>query len=250
MKKIIVIIIILFLIIIGISYLTKDTDTTAPVNTGTGGMSTYFEQQIITLGVRDIGQPIEGFDADLVRLAFPGFMVTDFEGVETLEGYYTVNENRVEYIRSAGDPATSAERTISRKGYETLLKNTSTRLNVSVTSKESIDALIEKVNIAEKVSVRIGEKVSALGVTITPVRVEEDSRCPLDVTCIQAGTVKLKTTLGSAMGEAGQIFTLNETVTTEAEAITLVAVEPEADSKSKIRAENYIFHFEIQKTSI
>ena len=249
MRKSIIIVIILLLIILGISYLGKDkSEPQNPVVQDNGAeMAKYFEAQIIALGVKDIGQPIEGFDAELVRLAFPGFITTDFEGVETFEGYYKVNGDRIEYIRSIEQPITSAERTISSKGYATLLKNTSARLSISATSKETIDSLIQAVNLAEKISLRIGEKVSALGVTITAIAVEEDSRCPADVTCVQAGTVRLKTVLGSGMGEAGQIFKLMEPTTTEAEAITLVAVEPAPKPQIKIEAKDYIFLFEIQK---
>ena len=128
-----------------------------------------------------------------------------------------------------------------------MLKNASARLNIPATSKASVDALIQAVNIAEKISLRIGEKVGALGVTITAIAVEEDSRCPAEVSCIQAGTVRLKTVLGSGLGEAGQIFKLMEPITTEAEAITLVAVEPEPTAGVKIKDADYIFHFEIQK---
>jgi hypothetical protein len=32
----------------------------------------YFQERLIVLGVEDIGQPIEGFDAELLTAAFPG----------------------------------------------------------------------------------------------------------------------------------------------------------------------------------
>lgn len=247
MKKAIVIIVIFILIIFGLSYLGKTNQNTTKTDTEAEKIASYFEDRVITLGVKDIGQPIEGFDAELVRLAFPGFITTDFEGVETFEGYYKVNGDRIEYIRSATQPITSAEKTISPSGYATLLKNTSNRLNIVLVSNESIDTLIEKVNIAERISLKVGKTVNALGITITALSVEEDSRCPVDVTCIQAGTVRLKTKLVSGLGEAEQVFSLMEPITTEAEIVTMIAVEPEANSKVQIKDADYIFHFEIQK---
>ena len=233
----------------GISYLGKNkTEPTSAEPKDNGAeMATYFEQQVITLGIKDVGQPIEGFDADLVRLAFPGFVIADFENVETLSGYYKVNGDKLEYIRGASQPISEAERTISSAGYATLLQNTSARLSFSTTSKESIDSLIQAVNLAEKISARIGETVSALGIIVTPVEIIEDSRCPSDVNCFQAGTVKLKTNLATlGYTEAERIFTLNIPITTNLAIVTLVAVEPEANSKVKIKDADYIFHFEIQ----
>ncbi len=35
------------------------------------------------------------------------------------------------------------------------------------------------------------QKITVNGISITPVQVTEDSRCPVDVNCIQAGTVAI-----------------------------------------------------------
>lgn len=94
---------------------------------------------------------------------------------------------------------------------------------------------------------RIGETTSILGVSITPNQVLEDSRCPVDVTCIWAGTVRLSATVVSGLGKANQEFTLNVPVTTEAEEITLVRVDPGTHSQSKIEASEYSFFFKVSK---
>lgn len=70
------------------------------------------------------------------------------------------------------------------------------------------------------VTARMGQEVSALGVHVTPLKILEDSRCPIDVTCIQAGTVRLQAKLVSGLGTATQEFKLGQVVTTEAEEIT------------------------------
>jgi hypothetical protein len=99
----------------------------------------------------------------------------------------------------------------------------------------------------ERVKARFGETVSALGVTITPHMIIEDSRCAVDVVCIQAGTVKIHAELTSGLGTGFQIFELNQPITTETEEITLVEVEPEPFSQRKINEADYVFHFVIQK---
>lgn len=109
-------------------------------------VSSYFMDRMITLGVEDVGQPIEGFDNNLLTMAFPGLVPADFDGVETVEGYYEVNGDEVVFIRNRTQPITSAERMISEQGYETLLENVSTRLNLSVTNEAEVDELIEEID--------------------------------------------------------------------------------------------------------
>lgn len=94
---------------------------------------------------------------------------------------------------------------------------------------------------------RIGQEVSALGVRITPLKVLEDSRCPTDVQCIWAGTVRVQARLISGLGEAIQEFKLGEPITTEAEKITLEHVLPNPTAGVKIKDSEYLFHFEVLK---
>lgn len=97
------------------------------------------------------------------------------------------------------------------------------------------------------VEAKVGEEMKGLGVSITPLEVLEDSRCPVDVVCIQVGTVRLRAELVSGLGRAEQEFKLNEPVTTEAEEITLTKVSPAPYSKTQIKEEQYVFTFEIKK---
>jgi hypothetical protein len=102
----------------------------------------------------------------------------------------------------------------------------------------------------ERLEIKIGEEKSALGVKIVPRKILEDSRCPADVMCIQAGTVRLEAMLSSGLGEALQVFKLNQPITTEAEEITLVDVQPHKDSKTISDPSDYRFVFEIKKRSL
>ena len=98
-----------------------------------------------------------------------------------------------------------------------------------------------------QVETQIGKEVSALDVSILPREVLSDSRCAVEVTCIWAGTVKLRATLSSGLGTANQIFELGVPITTEAEEITLVKVDPAPHQNITIAPGAYVFGFEIRK---
>jgi len=53
-------------------------------NGETGTLASYFNDQIISKGIDKIGQPIEGFDAYLLKRAFPALKDEDFNDVEAL----------------------------------------------------------------------------------------------------------------------------------------------------------------------
>lgn len=101
----------------------------------------------------------------------------------------------------------------------------------------------ETVTIEAKLNVRvipIAEKITVLSVV-------EDSRCPIDVQCIQAGTVKVTIKIESGMGTAIETIALGGTITTETEAITFVSVRPERESKKTISGSDYRFIFLVSK---
>jgi len=64
------------------------------------------------------------------------------------------------------------------------------------------------------------------GLSMRPVQIVEDSRCPADVECIQAGTVRvsLKTSINDL--PAYQTVTLGKSVQIHGDTITLVSVAP------------------------
>ncbi len=67
----------------------------------------------------------------------------------------------------------------------------------------------------EETSVRLtaalGIDVEAFGVSVTPFEIIEDSRCPPDVQCIQAGTLRVAAATDIGDGPSlGDIFTLND----------------------------------------
>lgn len=100
------------------------------------------------------------------------------------------------------------------------------------------------------ITLKLNERGVANGVTLTPREVIEDSRCPTDVQCIQAGRVRLRATLTSGLGTANQVFLVGEPITTEAEAVTLVKVEPVKVSTVTLKDSDYRFTFKVEKRAV
>jgi hypothetical protein len=94
---------------------------------------------------------------------------------------------------------------------------------------------------------RIGQKVSAMGVSITPHEIVEDSRCPQGVQCVWAGTVKVRSTLEGGMGVSPVTFEIGFPISTEAEFITLTQVSPYPTAGTPTNPDTYRFTFEISK---
>lgn len=94
---------------------------------------------------------------------------------------------------------------------------------------------------------QINKKITAYNFSITPLEVVEDSRCPIDVQCIQAGTVRVKTTLSGNLGAYTATLELNKPLVNEEVSITLKSVSPGPLSTHEIAAGEYHFVFEVKK---
>lgn len=95
------------------------------------------------------------------------------------------------------------------------------------------------------VSAAIGKSVTAFGITLTPLAVVEDSRCPQGVQCIQAGTVRVRVRVTTALGSTESVMTLSgDPVTAASRTISFIGVAP-AKTQSAIAAANYNFTFAI-----
>lgn len=89
---------------------------------------------------------------------------------------------------------------------------------------------------------RIDQGASGGGVKIVPLAVTEDSRCPADAVCVQAGTVRVR----ALVNETEQNFTLNQPRTIAGKTIELVAVRPYPyASQAPIAPSDYRFTFSI-----
>jgi hypothetical protein len=95
---------------------------------------------------------------------------------------------------------------------------------------------------------RIDQGATAHNIKIVPTELVEDSRCPVNTTCVWAGTVKVSTLVSeidqNSLNETRQ-FNLNESQQFNGRTITLVSVSPEK-ANTDIPPDNYQFTFRIQ----
>ena len=85
------------------------------------------------------------------------------------------------------------------------------------------------------------------GVSITPLEILEDSRCPVDVQCIWAGTSKVLLQTVSGLGTSTDTLALGDSLTTEAERITFLSIMPERVSTETAKEDEYLLTFEVVK---
>ncbi len=97
------------------------------------------------------------------------------------------------------------------------------------------------------VTIRVGERATFAAVSILPLQIVEESRCPGDVVCIQAGTVRVLVQTVSAMGTSTDTLALGNSITTEAEEIEFVAATPYHVTTSQIPASAYELTFKVTK---
>lgn len=207
----------------------------------------YFGEQLTTLGVADGFIPIEGFDAGLLMGDFPGLTKNDFINVETLEGHYELQSGELVFVRDQAEPISSAERTVSTEGYGILLENLSSRFEIEVKSNGDVDEIISKINISQTVSAKIGEEVSVYDAKITPIEIVEDSRCPIDAECIQAGKLVVRARVESN-GETSAEYLLElyaASLKTEVAEISLVRAEPNPESEKELGDADYELYFRV-----
>lgn len=96
-----------------------------------------------------------------------------------------------------------------------------------------------------EVSTGFAQAVTAGPITITPMTLIEDSRCPVSVQCIQAGTVRIKAMVKSASGTSEMTLALGTPSTTEAETITLIGVYPGKSAGKTVPNSAYQFTFHV-----
>lgn len=100
-------------------------------------------------------------------------------------------------------------------------------------------------------AIKLNETLSLAGTKIKPTEVIEDSRCPKDVQCIQAGTVRVGavvTPRGSPdTDEQPILFELRVPMTVGLDQVTLIEVSPAPTAGSSIAPTDYVFTFTVVK---
>ena len=90
----------------------------------------------------------------------------------------------------------------------------------------------------------VGASATVRGTPITILGLTEYSRCPVDVQCIQAGTVRVRASIGAYNRDF--IFTLGEPQTVGNVIITLASVIPaQRFAQQAVRATDYYFTFTV-----
>ena len=80
-------------------------------------------------------------------------------------------------------------------------------------------------------------------VVLTPMRVTEDSRCPRDVQCVQAGGVVVETRIDGPGWRQTQPLVLGEPHTVRDVRVTLTEVAPAMRTDPRITSADYRFRF-------
>jgi len=78
---------------------------------------------------------------------------------------------------------------------------------------------------SDVVFARLGETARLGDITVRPVAVAEDSRCPRDATCVWAGRLRLRAAIAGVAGEPE--LTLGEAYRLRSGTLTLVSAMPE-----------------------
>lgn len=81
------------------------------------------------------------------------------------------------------------------------------------------------------------------GMQITPLEVLEDSRCPVGVRCIQAGTVRIRAQVTKGASASVYEFVLNVPQVIQGVSLTMTAVSPAQDPGGALPRSAYRFTF-------
>jgi hypothetical protein len=102
---------------------------------------------------------------------------------------------------------------------------------------------------AERGDVPLGTAIRAGPLRIVPQRIEEDSRCPASVRCIQAGTVRLLVRVTGGRASETAILTLGAPARVAGHWLTLTQACPYPAAPGGIPPARYRFAFAVSPTA-
>lgn len=82
------------------------------------------------------------------------------------------------------------------------------------------------------------------GLVVTPKRLTEDSRCPINARCVHAGRAVLETRLDGIGWRQTVELELGEPYTVRGQTVTLVSVQPGKQAGQQVQVADYRFAFE------
>lgn len=176
---------------------------------------------------------------------------TDTSGPQTLECAFGIKDARGTYF-ALSDTDTAYRNLMDLPFGKTTVEVSGTFTPRAGSNYQDVGVIaVSSARLVDPLPAKTGETVSAFGVSITPTATVEDSRCPTDVTCIQAGTVRVRTTVtaGGASSPTIQVFQLNKPFSIGDKQVTLVSVDPVPRSTEPQSARDYTFYFDIQNVT-
>jgi hypothetical protein len=101
---------------------------------------------------------------------------------------------------------------------------------------------------AATVTAALNQTVSAHGVSLTPLAVVEDSRCPMDAMCVWQGQARVEVRIVDGMGTSTMQFTLAsaDPITSEIASLWLTDVQPYPMASDPTEDAQYRFTFRIE----
>ena len=96
---------------------------------------------------------------------------------------------------------------------------------------------------------KLGQTVTIDGISITPISITEESRCPTDVQCIQAGTVIIKAKLSSDTSISETSLKLGNAISFSNKYVTLDGVIPKPNTKFTTKDSDYSFSFSVTRSA-
>jgi hypothetical protein len=90
---------------------------------------------------------------------------------------------------------------------------------------------------------RLGQTVAVDGPRVTPIRVLEDSRCPMEARCVWAGQVRLQVRIRTGSGSTVREIVSNRPLPVADGTLELVSIMPPKSTQHPIRNRDYRFGF-------
>lgn len=101
-----------------------------------------------------------------------------------------------------------------------------------------------------KVNLKVGEIASFPVSNIKLIRVFDDSRCPIGVTCIWAGTLKVELAIFDGKATTTHTIEIGKSFKTKTESISFVSATPYPKQGTSILEKDYVIVFDVVKVSV
>lgn len=104
--------------------------------------------------------------------------------------------------------------------------------------------------VKEALLIHLNESIVVNGVSLTPLAIIEDSRCPISARCIRAGTVRVRTALFYQEKKSEAVLTLGEAYTLSDKEIMLSHVSEVPVVPKEKESFSYTFEFSVKNLSV